>query len=232
MCAPWGRSSGRQNGARWSSHSFRVDSVSETVNPAAMDAPVSVRLSTLQLWMLQCQWDCQPCSYGCSSVSETVNPAAMDAPVSVTLSTLQLWMLQCQWDCQPCSYGCSSVSDTVNPAAMDAPVSVIDNTADMDAPVFKDLSMMYRALWDQRHEESTRISQCTRCVPWQPPQPCYSWKTVNSTTMEYVSVSDAVNLTTMDVLFSLTLKTLQQWMLQCDDGASIATGLKLTSEYP
>ena len=112
MGASWGRSSGRQNGARWSSHNFRVDSVSDTVNPAAMDAPVSVRLSTLQLWMLQYQWHCQCCSYGCSSVSDTVNPAAMDAPISVTLSILQLWMLR------------SSVSDTVNPAAMDAPVSV------------------------------------------------------------------------------------------------------------
>ena len=30
--------------------------------------------------------------------------------------------------------------------------------------VFKDLSMMYRALWDRRHEGATRISQCTRRV--------------------------------------------------------------------
>ena len=45
--------------------------------------------------------------------------------------------------------------------------------------LFKDLSMMYRALWDQRHEGATRISQCTRRVapsaltypsgPWVPP---------------------------------------------------------------
>ena len=28
--------------------------------------------------------------------------------------------------------------------------------------VFKDLSMMYRALWDRRHEGATRISQCTK----------------------------------------------------------------------
>ena len=28
----------------------------------------------------------------------------------------------------------------------------------------KDLSMMYRALWDRRHEGATRISQCTRRV--------------------------------------------------------------------
>ena len=45
--------------------------------------------------------------------------------------------------------------------------------------VIKDLSMMYRALWDQRHEGATRISQCTRRVapsaltypsgPWVPP---------------------------------------------------------------
>ena len=43
----------------------------------------------------------------------------------------------------------------------------------------KDLSMMYRALWDRRHEGATRISQCTRRVapsaltnpsgPWVPP---------------------------------------------------------------
>ena len=94
------------------------------VNPAAMDTPVSATLSTLQLWMLQCQWHCQPCIYWCSSVNDTVNPAAMDAPVSVTLSTLQLWMLRCQWHCQPCSYGCSSASYTANPVAMDAPLSV------------------------------------------------------------------------------------------------------------
>ena len=30
--------------------------------------------------------------------------------------------------------------------------------------LFKDLSMMYRALWDRRHEGATRISQCTRRV--------------------------------------------------------------------
>ena len=103
-----------------------------------MYASLLLTLSTLQLWMLQCQWHCPPCSYGCSSVSDTVNPAAMEAPVSMILSTLQLWMLQCQWHCQPCSYGCSSVSDTcqpcsyggsivndtVNPAVMDALVSV------------------------------------------------------------------------------------------------------------
>ena len=45
--------------------------------------------------------------------------------------------------------------------------------------LFKDLSMMYRALWDRRHEGATRISQCTRRVapsaltypsgPWVPP---------------------------------------------------------------
>ena len=45
--------------------------------------------------------------------------------------------------------------------------------------VLKDLSMMYRALWDRRHEGATRISQCTRRVapsaltypsgPWVPP---------------------------------------------------------------
>ena len=74
--------------------------------------------------MLQCQWHCQPCSYGCSSVNDTVNPATMNVPVSMTLLILQLWMLQCQWHCQPCSYGCSSVCDIVNPAAMDAPVSM------------------------------------------------------------------------------------------------------------
>ena len=54
-------------------------SVSDTVNPAAMDAPVSMTLSA--------------CSYGCSNVNDTVNPVAMDAPVLVTLATLQLWML-------------------------------------------------------------------------------------------------------------------------------------------
>ena len=69
-------------------------------------------VSTLQLWMLQCRWHCQPFSYGCFSVSDTVNPSAMDASVSVTLSTLQLWMFQCHWHCQRFSYGCSSVSDT------------------------------------------------------------------------------------------------------------------------
>ena len=31
-------------------------------------------------------------------------------------------------------------------------------------PNVKDLSMMYRALWDRRHEGATRISQCTRRV--------------------------------------------------------------------
>ena len=46
-------------------------------------------------------------------------------------------------------------------------------------PFIKDLSMMYRALWDRRHEGATRISQCTRRVapsaltypsgPWVPP---------------------------------------------------------------
>ena len=30
--------------------------------------------------------------------------------------------------------------------------------------MIKDLSMMYRALWDRRHEGATRISQCTRRV--------------------------------------------------------------------
>ena len=30
--------------------------------------------------------------------------------------------------------------------------------------MLKDLSMMYRALWDRRHEGATRISQCTRRV--------------------------------------------------------------------
>ena len=45
--------------------------------------------------------------------------------------------------------------------------------------LFRDLSMMYRALWDRRHEGATRISQCTRRVapsaltnpsgPWVPP---------------------------------------------------------------
>ena len=45
--------------------------------------------------------------------------------------------------------------------------------------LIKDLSMMYRALWDRRHEGATRISQCTRRVgpsaltypsgPWVPP---------------------------------------------------------------
>ena len=30
--------------------------------------------------------------------------------------------------------------------------------------IVKDLSMMYRALWDRRHEGATRISQCTRRV--------------------------------------------------------------------
>ena len=45
--------------------------------------------------------------------------------------------------------------------------------------ILKDLSMMYRALWDRRHEGATRISQCTRRVapsaltyssgPWVPP---------------------------------------------------------------
>ena len=98
------------------------------VYPAAMDAPVSMALSTLQLWMLQCQWHGRHCSYGCSSVSGMVNPAAMDAPVSVAWSTLQLWMLQCQWHGQHCSYGCSSVSGMVNPAAMDVPVSVAWST--------------------------------------------------------------------------------------------------------
>ena len=44
---------------------------------------------------------------------------------------------------------------------------------------FKDLSMMYHALWDPRHEGAMRISQCTRRVapsaltypsgPWVPP---------------------------------------------------------------
>ena len=56
--------------------SYECSSVSDTVSPVAMDAPVSVTLSTMQLWMLQCQWHCQLCSYGCS---------------------LQLWILQCHW---------------------------------------------------------------------------------------------------------------------------------------
>ena len=30
--------------------------------------------------------------------------------------------------------------------------------------IIKDFSMMYRALWDRRHEGATRISQCTRHV--------------------------------------------------------------------
>ena len=33
-------------------------------------------------------------------------------------------------------------------------------------PSFKDLSMMYRALWDRRHEGATRISQCTDVSEW------------------------------------------------------------------
>ena len=45
--------------------------------------------------------------------------------------------------------------------------------------ILKDLSMMYSALWDRRHEGATTISQCTRRVapsaltypsgPWVPP---------------------------------------------------------------
>ena len=62
-----------------------------------MDAPVSMTMSILQLWMLQCHWQCQSCSYGCSNVTDNVNPAAMDAPMSVPMSILQLWMLQCHW---------------------------------------------------------------------------------------------------------------------------------------
>ena len=76
--------------------SYRCSSVSHTVNPEAMDAPVSVTQSTLQLQTLQCQSYCQPCSYRCSSVSLTVNRGAIGAPLSVTPSTmhhdpLDLW---------------------------------------------------------------------------------------------------------------------------------------------
>ena len=35
-----------------------------------------------------------------------------------------------------------------------------------DSNILKDLSMMYRALWDRRHEGATRISQCTRRVAY------------------------------------------------------------------
>ena len=40
--------------------------------------------------------------------------------------------------------------------------------------IINDLSMMYRALWDRRHEGATRISQCTSALtylsgPWVPP---------------------------------------------------------------
>ena len=85
-------------------NSCGCSSVTDAVNHAAINDPVSVSLSTLQLWMPQCQGDI------------SINLAAMDAPVSVTLSTLQLWMLQCHWHCQPCSFGCSNVSDIVDPA--------------------------------------------------------------------------------------------------------------------
>ena len=106
--------------------SYGCSSVNDTVNTAAaMDAPVSVTMSTLQLWMLQCQWHSQHCSCnGCSSVSDTVNTAAaMDAPVSVTQvsfatidasifgtqSNMQIWLLVVS-DSQYCHNGCSSVN--------------------------------------------------------------------------------------------------------------------------
>ena len=75
--------------------SYGCSSVRDTVIPAAMDAPVSVTLTTLQLWMFQCHGQRQSCSHGCSSVTDAVSPAAMDDPVTMTVSILQLWMLQC-----------------------------------------------------------------------------------------------------------------------------------------
>ena len=77
--------------------SYGRSSVTDIINPAVMEAPVSLTQSTLQLWTLQCHWYCQSCSYGSSSVIDTVNPAVMDAPVSLILSTLHLCMLQCHW---------------------------------------------------------------------------------------------------------------------------------------
>ena len=76
--------------------SYGCSSVSDTINPAVMDAPVSVTLSTLQLWMLQCQWHYQPCSYGCSSVSDTgasitaVLISAIDTGASITAYLTQI----------------------------------------------------------------------------------------------------------------------------------------------
>ena len=112
------------------------------VNPVAMDAPVSLmlsalqlwmpqwqwqcQLSILQLWMLQCHWRYQPCSYGSSSVSDSVNPAAMDAPVSVTVSILQLWMLQCHWhwSIHSCRIDIMQIITSVL-QLMDAPLSTL-----------------------------------------------------------------------------------------------------------
>ena len=98
---------------------------------------MSVTLSTLQLWTLQCKWHCQPCKYGCSSVSDTAKPADMDAPVPLTLSTLQLWMLQCQWHSHSYRYGCSSITNTVKHAAMVAPVSVTLSTLHIWMPQYQ-----------------------------------------------------------------------------------------------
>ena len=60
-----------------------------------------------------------------------------------------------------------------------SPVGAAPTTSQRLTSLFKDLSMMYRALWDRRHEGATRISQCTRRVapsaltyssgPWVPP---------------------------------------------------------------
>ena len=64
---------------------YGCSSVSDIVNPAAMDAPVSVTLSTLQLWMLQCQWHWGIHSCRADSVTDTGASIAAGLTVSLTL---------------------------------------------------------------------------------------------------------------------------------------------------
>ena len=80
-----------------------VRSYVPSVDPGAVAASVSMTLSTLQQWLLQCQ----PCSYGCSSVNDIGTTMAAVLTISYHYANHQLnpavmWILQTQ----PCINGC------------------------------------------------------------------------------------------------------------------------------
>ena len=218
--------------------------ISDTIKSAAMDAPVLVALSSRQLWMPQCQWHCQLCSYGCCSIRDTINSETMGAQVLKTLPMLQLWMLLCQGHCQHCNNGCSSIRDTLNSTAMDAPVSVTLSTLQL---------WMLQCHW-HCHHCSYGCASVTGTVN-------QGWGEYYSGTrlakndkheytknivLEYYSSTDFPVLVLVCSVFApAQLSTLQLWMLQyqghsqlysygcssvSDTGASIAAVLSL--EHP